>query len=159
MLKKGDVLAVARLAGIQAIKKTGEIVVLSHGGVGIEGAVVKVETVGPVVKAIDFEADTAEALAAERDSNDILTKKATQLDLPIGQHGGVRIAVQVETTAKTGVEMEALTGVTGAALTVVDMVKGVDKRVVIHDIKIIGKKGGRSGNWGIWEEEEDGKGE
>ena len=63
------------------------------------------------------------------------------LSKPIGEHGGMRISVQVETTAKTGIEMEALTGVVGAALTVVDMCKGVDKRCVIDGVEVVGKKG------------------
>ena len=77
-------------------------------------------------------------------------EEASQLSKPIGLYGGVRISVQVETTAKTGVEMEALTGVVGAALTVVDMCKGVDKGCVIDDVRVVGKKGGRSGGLGIW---------
>ncbi|KAL9130575.1 MAG: hypothetical protein Q9217_001288 [Psora testacea] len=153
MLKKGDVLAVARLAGIQAIKKTGEIVVLAHGGIGVEGGMVKAEVVNCVGKDTHVRAGRPAAGEVERDVEQRKAERAMQLELPIGQHGGVRIAVQVETTAKTGVEMEALTGVMGAALTVVDMVKGVDKGVVIEEVKVVGKKGGRSGGWGIWKED------
>lgn len=74
------------------------------------------------------------------------------VDEPIGDYGGVRITVWVETTAKTGVEMEALAGVMGAALTVVDMCKGVDKGCEISGVRVVGKRGGRSGDWGVWTE-------
>ena len=85
-------------------------------------------------------------------SEDGRIEEASQLFAPIGLYGGVRISVRVETTAKTGVEMEALTGVVGAALSVVDMCKGVDKGCVIDDVRVVGKKGGRSGGLGIWGE-------
>ncbi|KAL9101441.1 MAG: hypothetical protein Q9163_003291 [Psora crenata] len=153
MLKKGDVLAVSRLAGIQAIKKTSEIVVLAHGGVGVEGAVVKVGAVDGVGKSINASGGKHAGKEEEHDAEKGRVYEAMQIDLPIGQYGGVRVAVKVETTAKTGVEMEALTGVMGAALNVVDMVKGVDKETVIEEVKIVGKKGGRSGGWGVWKGE------
>lgn len=60
---------------------------------------------------------------------------------------GVRIIGAVKTVSKTGVEMEALTAVTVAALTIFDMIKAVDNRAVIGDIKVIEKSGGRSGDW------------
>lgn len=60
---------------------------------------------------------------------------------------GVRITGAVKTVAKTGVEMEALTAVSVAALTIFDMIKAVDNRAVIGDIKVIEKSGGRSGDW------------
>ncbi|WP_066516389.1 cyclic pyranopterin monophosphate synthase MoaC [Curtobacterium ammoniigenes] len=59
----------------------------------------------------------------------------------------VTIAVTVRTTAKTGVEMEALTGVSVGALTVYDMIKAVDREAVITDIRVVEKHGGRSGDW------------
>lgn len=67
---------------------------------------------------------------------------------PLLPHGGVRISVRVDTTAKTGVEMEALVGVVGAGLTVVDMCKGVDRELVLEGVRVLGKRGGRSGSWG-----------
>ncbi|MCI4009988.1 cyclic pyranopterin monophosphate synthase MoaC [Brevibacterium sp. ZH18] len=60
---------------------------------------------------------------------------------------GVRIIGAVKTVSKTGVEMEALTAVTVAALTIFDMIKAVDNRAVIGDVKVIEKSGGRSGDW------------
>lgn len=59
----------------------------------------------------------------------------------------VEIVATVRTTDRTGVEMEALTAVSTAALTVIDMVKAVDKRAVIADVRVIAKSGGRSGDW------------
>ncbi|MDF2561923.1 MAG: molybdenum cofactor biosynthesis protein [Microbacterium sp.] len=103
---KGDVLAVARIAGIQAAKRTPELLPLAH-VIGVHGAVV---------------------------------------DLDI-EDGGVRISATVRTADRTGVEMEALTAVSVAALAVVDMIKGVDRAVTIENVRIVAKEGGRSGSW------------
>jgi len=105
---KGDVLAVARIAGIQAAKRTPELVPLCH----------------PL--AID----------------------AVTVDLKVADDA-VEIRAEVRTTARTGVEMEALTSVAVAALTVVDMVKAVDKHARITDIEVVAKSGGRSGSWSV----------
>ena len=148
-LKKGDVLAVARIAAIQAVKKTSDVIPLAHGGVPVEGCIVRVQPVG--LSRSDTQPQNIGASLGE----DNTMEESLQLSEPIGMYGGVRISVQVETTAKTGVEMEALTGVVGATLTVVDMCKGVDKGCVIDDVRVVGKKGGRSGGMGIWREEPD----
>lgn len=103
---KGDALAVARIAGIQAAKKTPDLVPLCH-PLMVSGVEVDVEVVDE----------------------------------------GVDIAATVRTNERTGVEMEALTAVSVAALTVVDMVKAIDKLAVIDDIKVVAKSGGRSGDW------------
>jgi len=150
------------VGGIQALKKTSDIIPLAHGGVGVEGAVVRCEVVGGDPKGEgtnanekhtfnkgDVGADVNTA-ADENAEDERRLQEAMGLDKPIPPHGGVRIAVLVETTAKTGVEMEALTGVVGAGLTVVDMVKGVDRGVSIGGVKVVGKKGGRRGGWGVW---------
>ncbi|MBV1868055.1 MAG: cyclic pyranopterin monophosphate synthase MoaC [Marinosulfonomonas sp.] len=106
--KKGDVLGVARLAGIMAAKKTADLIPLCHPL--------------PITK-----------VALE------LTPDA---DLP-----GVRVVATVKTTGQTGVEMEALTAVTVACLTVYDMVKAVEKSMVISDIRLVLKDGGKSGRY------------
>jgi cyclic pyranopterin monophosphate synthase len=106
--KKGDVLAVARLAGIMAAKKTSDLIPLCH-----PLALSKV--------AVDLVADPA---------------------LP-----GVRITATVATTGQTGVEMEALTAVSVAALTVYDMLKAVEKGMTIGAIRLIRKEGGKSGTY------------
>lgn len=68
------------------------------------------------------------------------------VDLAVAHHG-VDITATVTTNERTGVEMEALTAVSVAALTVIDMVKAVDKRAVITDVRVLAKSGGRSGHW------------
>ena len=106
--EKGDVLSVARLAGIMGAKRTADLVPLCHPL--------------PVTK-----------VAAE------LTLDP---DLP-----GVRIEATVKTTGQTGVEMEALTAVSVAALTVYDMVKAVDRAMEIGGIRVVLKDGGKSGRY------------
>ena len=140
-LRKGDVLAVARVAGIMAVKQTSNLIPLCHNGVAVEGVDVKVEVVGPLEKA----SKPDESLPVEgRSSEQILELR---MQAGIGAVGGVRIQVTVESEGKTGVEMEALTGVAGAALTVIDMCKSVDKGIRIVEISLAKKEGGRSRTW------------
>ena len=104
--KKGDVLGVARLAGIMAAKKCSDLIPLCHPL--------------PITKvAVDLEVDPA---------------------LP-----GVRITAEVRTTGQTGVEMEALTAASVAALTVYDMLKAVEKGMEIGGVMVLHKEGGKSG--------------
>ena len=106
--KKGDVLSVARLAGIMGAKKTAELIPLCHPL--------------PITKvSLDLTADP---------------------DRP-----GVRVEATVKTSGQTGVEMEALTAVTTACLTVYDMVKAVEKGMIIEDIRLVLKDGGKSGRY------------
>ncbi len=105
---KGDVLGVARLAGIMGAKKCSELIPLCH------------------------------PLPITRVALDL----APDPDLP-----GVRIEATVKTSGKTGVEMEALTAVTTAALTVYDMLKAVEKGMQITDIRLVMKEGGKSGRY------------
>ena len=104
--KKGDVLGVARLAGIMAAKRTAELIPLCHPL--------------PITKVrVDLAVDD---------------------DLP-----GVRITAEVKTSGQTGVEMEALTAASTAALTVYDMLKAVEKGMEIGGIAVLRKEGGKSG--------------
>jgi len=105
---KGDVLGVARIAGIQAAKRTGELIPLCH-PIGLDH--VDVDGV------IDAAAGTVTLIATTRVS------------------------------ARTGVEMEAMTAAAIAALTVYDMVKGLDKGVCVERVELLEKSGGRSGDW------------
>jgi cyclic pyranopterin phosphate synthase len=105
---KGDVLGVARLAGIMAAKKTGELIPLCH-PMGLDH--VDVDGV------VDVEAGT------------------------------VTITASASVTARTGVEMEAMTAASVAALTVYDMVKGVERGVAIEEVVLLEKSGGASGTW------------
>jgi cyclic pyranopterin phosphate synthase len=105
---KGDVLGVARIAGIQAAKRTSELIPLCHPlaltFVGVEG-----------------EIDAAA--------------------------GAIVLSAEARTTGPTGVEMEALTAASVAALTVYDMVKGIERRAEIAEVALLEKSGGRSGHW------------
>ncbi len=107
LLKKGDVLTVAQVAGIQAAKKTAELIPLCHPL--------------PITKI------------------DVNLKPDPQLP-------GIVITATVKVTGKTGVEMEALTAVSVAALTVYDMAKAAEKTMRIQNIRLIEKHGGRSGD-------------
>jgi cyclic pyranopterin monophosphate synthase len=105
---KGDVIGVARIAGIQAAKRTSELIPLCHplalSFVGVEGSV-------------DAEA------------------------------GEIRLTAEARTTGPTGVEMEALTAAAVAALTIYDMVKGIERGAEIVSVLLLEKSGGRSGGW------------
>jgi cyclic pyranopterin phosphate synthase len=105
---KGDVIGTARIAGIQAAKRTSELIPLCHplplSFVGVEGTV----------------------------------------DVAAGE---IALIAEARTTGKTGVEMEALTAAAVAALTVYDMVKGIERGAQIAEVVLIEKSGGRSGDW------------
>ena len=107
-VEKGDVLAVARLAGTMAAKRTGELIPLCH----------------PLaLDLVTVEAELDEALP------------------------GVRVRARAKVTARTGVEMEALTAVAVACLTVYDMVKAVDRGMIIEGVRLTSKTGGTRGDW------------
>ncbi|MCX6080514.1 MAG: cyclic pyranopterin monophosphate synthase MoaC [Chloroflexi bacterium] len=107
LIKKGDVLAVAQVAGIMAAKKTSELIPLCH-----QIALTKVD--------VDLTLDEL---------------------LP-----GVQITAMARTVGKTGVEMEALTAVSVAALTIYDMAKAAEKTMRIQNIRLVEKQGGKSGD-------------
>ncbi|MBY4676833.1 cyclic pyranopterin monophosphate synthase MoaC [Marinobacterium arenosum] len=106
--KKGDVLAVARIAGIQAAKRTSDLIPLCH----------------PLM----------------------LSKVSVELTPDEANHRVV-IEATCKLAGQTGVEMEALTAASVAALTIYDMCKAVDKGMVIGEVKLLEKKGGKSGHW------------
>jgi cyclic pyranopterin phosphate synthase len=106
--KKGDVLGIARIAGIQAAKKTSDLIPLCH----------------PLA----------------------LTRVALDLT-PIQDPPQVQVSATVETVGPTGVEMEALTAVQVALLTIYDMLKAVDRGMTITDVKLLEKHGGKSGSF------------
>lgn len=133
-----------------AVKKTGDIIPLAHGGIGVEACVVGVELVDPVGLSGEKAPATAKAPSKLAPGPERNEQAAKQLSVLIGSYGGVRIAVSVSTTAKTGVEMEALTGVVGAGLTIIDMCKAVDRHLKLEGVEAIGKIGGKSGAWGVF---------
>jgi cyclic pyranopterin phosphate synthase len=107
-VKKGDVLSVARLAGIMGAKRTPDLIPLCH------------------------------PLALSSVSVDLALDPAAS---------AIDIVATVKTTGPTGVEMEALTAVSVAALTIYDMVKAVDKAMIIDGVRLVSKRGGRSGDY------------
>ncbi|MBC7793203.1 MAG: cyclic pyranopterin monophosphate synthase MoaC [Clostridia bacterium] len=104
--KKGDVLATARIAAIQAAKRTSDLIPLCH-SVALTGVAVDIEV-----------ADTT-----------------------------VTLTVRTETVGPTGVEMEALTAASVGALTIYDMLKALDRRMVIESVRVLEKQGGSSGEY------------
>ncbi|MDX9996120.1 MAG: cyclic pyranopterin monophosphate synthase MoaC [Rhodocyclaceae bacterium] len=106
--KKGDVLGIARIAAIQAAKRTGELIPLCH----------------PIA----------------------LTRVAVEFDLD-RESSTVSCTVTAETFGRTGVEMEALTACTAGLLTIYDMCKAVDRGMVIEEVRLLEKAGGKSGHW------------
>ncbi len=107
-LKKGDVLTVARVAGVMAAKRTAELIPLCH----------------PLML------------------SDVQVELTPDESLP-----GVRAEATVRTVGRTGVEMEALTAVSVALLTIYDMAKAADRGMELSDISILAKSGGASGDW------------
>ncbi|GAB1199224.1 hypothetical protein APSETT444_008570 [Aspergillus pseudonomiae] len=126
--RKGDVFSVARIAGIMAAKQTPDIIPLCHPGIGITGVEVDVKLVDP--------------LPSRNEIN------------PSLNYGAMHVMATVSCLGRTGVEMEAMTATMGAALTIYDMLKAVDKGMVIDGVKLLEKKGGKSGHW-IREEQVD----
>jgi cyclic pyranopterin phosphate synthase len=111
-VSKGDALQVARIAGIQAGKRTGELIPLCH---VLPGAAI----------GLDLELDP---------------------ELP-----GVQVRAEAALAGQTGVEMEALTAASVALLTIYDMVKSLDRGMVLEGIRLVSKEGGRSGTWTLEE--------
>ena len=106
-LSKGDVIEVARLAGIMATKQTGNLIPLCH-PIGVDGV---------------------------------------ELDFKVESPDRIRIEATVSVFARTGVEMEAMTAVSVAALTIYDMCKAIDRGMTISEVQLIEKLGGKSGHF------------
>ncbi|MGK4187531.1 cyclic pyranopterin monophosphate synthase MoaC [Rothia koreensis] len=132
-----------------------------------EAVAVGVLRTGPDVVELMYAADLpkGDALPVARIAGIIGAKKTPELiplchPLPLGKitvdferlDDGVRIEAKVRTRGATGVEMEALTAVSTAALALYDMIKAVDKHAVIGDIRVLAKSGGKSGSWTVEEE-------
>jgi cyclic pyranopterin phosphate synthase len=116
-IAKGDVLAVARVAGIMSAKRTSDLIPLCH-------------TI-------------------------LLTSVKVNFTSFREEKTGIIITAEVISTGKTGVEMEALTAVSVSALTIYDMCKAVDRGMIISGIKLLEKKGGKSGTWNASEHQDN----
>ena len=105
---KGDVVAVAELAGIMAAKQTGTLIPLCH-PIGLDSVTVRI--------------------------------------VPVPALPGLKVTAEARTTARTGVEMEAMTAVAVACLTIYDMLKAIDRGMTIEAVELMAKSGGKSGDW------------
>ena len=105
---KGDVIAVAELAGIMAAKQTGTLIPLCH-PIGLDSVTVRI--------------------------------------VPDAALPGLSVTAEARTTGRTGVEMEAMTAVSVACLTIYDMLKAIDRGMTIENVELVGKSGGKSGDW------------
>ncbi|KAK3340928.1 hypothetical protein B0H65DRAFT_579053 [Neurospora tetraspora] len=123
-LKKGDVLGVARIAGIMAAKRTPDIIPLCH-PIQLTHAEVELMPVGPVAAPVEGSSESGYGYG----------------------YGYIDITATVSCYGKTGVEMEAMTAASAAALTVYDMCKAVDKGMRVEGLRVVMKEGGKSGNW------------
>lgn len=158
-MKKGDVLSVARIAGIMAAKKTSEIIPLCH-----PIAITHVEVDLEVLEGANKDQVNAENKGPEegkggatmpcygtRQGNSYSWHKNTlennKNENRREDFGRVKIEAKVTCDGKTGVEMEALTAASMAALTVYDMCKAVDKGMRVMDLRVVRKEGGKSGTW------------
>lgn len=122
--KKGDVLAVARIAGIMAAKQTSSLIPLCH----------------PLLLTsvdVDLQPIGHDTLAPDTGDGEALAESLC----------GVRVVATVALSGKTGVEMEALTATSVACLTIYDMCKAVDRGMVIEQVRLLHKEGGKSGTW------------
>jgi molybdenum cofactor biosynthesis enzyme len=132
-LQKGDAMAVARIAGIQGAKKTADLIPLAHPSLNITGVRVNLTPFA-----------SGKLPTPER----FMVGGEVQPYTADGKfHGGVVIRATVECEGKTGVEMEAITAASLAGLTMYDMLKGVDKEMVLTATRVTAKSGGKSGDW------------
>ncbi|KAG4416109.1 hypothetical protein IFR04_010752 [Cadophora malorum] len=186
-MKKGDVLSVARIAGIMAAKRTADLVPLCH-PIAITHVSVELEVVGQDSTAQVINSEQEEEKDVERKKERVsvpwqgtgqgdaypfhvvspkavehqtkATVKASKSAEPPGSFndnttakgkeksfGSIKISATVQCDGKTGVEMEALTAASVAALTVYDMCKAVDKGMRIEGLRVVRKEGGKSGTW------------
>lgn len=123
--KKGDVIATARIAGIMAAKKTSELIPLCHPLMLTKIAVDLLPIWGD-------ETERPQGAGAHSDEKGLC---------------GIHVVAQVSLVGKTGVEMEALTAVSVACLTIYDMCKAIDRGMEIGEIRLVHKEGGKSGLW------------
>jgi molybdenum cofactor biosynthesis enzyme len=172
-MKKGDVLSVARIAGIMAAKKTADLIPLCHpisishvsveldvigGEIGEEGTVAVLWKGTGQGDAYPFHVPSP--LAPQKQNkydtpSPILSQQKAAKDEEFGR---IEITARVECDGKTGVEMEALTAASVAALTVYDMCKAVDKGMRIEGLRVVRKEGGKSGVWVEGEKQVEGEG-
>ena len=123
--RKGDVLGIARVAGIMAAKRTSELIPLCH-------------PIGLTRVEVAFDVVPGDAVPGDVEPGDAVAGEGV---------GEVRCRVRAETRSRTGVEMEALIGLQVALATIYDMCKALDRGMTMSDIGLLEKRGGKSGEW------------
>lgn len=134
-IAKGDAIAVARIAAIQAAKKTSDLIPLAHPSLNITGINVEIES---------FSSD-------EQRFTHTMSRRGQSVSTLESGCGGVTVRATVKCQGKTGVEMEAITAATMGAVTLYDMLKAIDKGMVVVGARVVEKRGGKSGDW-VWDE-------
>ena len=135
-LAKGDAIAVARIAAIQAAKKTADLIPLAHPALNITSINVRIHPFSGQ--------DQSMTTIIRQNGQDAFNHQHNQ--------GGVTVEATVKCQGKTGIEMEAITAATIGTVTLYDMLKAVDKGMVISAARVTEKEGGKSGDW-IWDAE------
>ncbi|KAI4909779.1 uncharacterized protein J4E92_010550 [Alternaria infectoria] len=148
--KKGDVLGTSRIAGIMAAKKCPDLIPLCH-PIALTHVSVELRLFGekwdPRTTTTTTKEGEMEGIMGVLERSEILGGKEKMRKMGKMGFGGVNIEAKVQCTGPTGVEMEALTAVMGAALSVVDMCKAVDRAQRVSGVRVVMKEGGRSGGW------------
>ncbi|EER37958.1 molybdopterin cofactor biosynthetic protein [Histoplasma capsulatum H143] len=144
-----------------AAKRAADFIPLAHPGLGITGVEVDIQACAPEDasghpmsdgEVLSVTSSSRSAPAAAMTTEELITSAAHP-------HGSIVITATVSCHGRTGVEMEAMTAVMGAALTVYDMCKAVDKGMVVGEARVVRKTGGKSGGWEWGVKVEDGNGE
>ena len=128
------------------MKKTSDLIPLAHPGLGVTGVEVQVDLIAPVGP----EGAVGKGTGTKSEGSGVNTPRGDGIEAP---HGAVHLSCSVTCVGRTGVEMEALCGVSVQLSLCSICARGLDKRMVIGDVKVVRKSGGRSGDWEV----EDGR--
>ncbi|KAB8297174.1 hypothetical protein EYC80_002553 [Monilinia laxa] len=161
--KKGDVLGVARIAGIMAAKRTSDLIPLCH-PIAITHVSVDLQILhedGYGTASSSPTSRTSASLPVTGQGGGYKRPLSVSNFGPSNEFGSVEVKATVSCDGKTGVEMEALTAASTAALTIYDMCKAVDKGMRVEGLRVVRKEGGKSGSWveGVLDSEREGKSE
>ncbi|CAD6442989.1 53dd0e4b-429d-4643-9806-4cc70e8b6ff1 [Sclerotinia trifoliorum] len=147
--KKGDVLGIARVAGIMAAKRTSDLIPLCH-PIAITHVNIDLKIShegGTGTRPSSSASRTSIPWSGTGQGDGYKWPSSVSEDVPLDKFGSVEVTASVSCDGKTGVEMEALTAASTAALTIYDMCKAVDKGMRVEGLRVVRKEGGKSGTW------------